>query len=457
MIDDLTLLLSRIQFAISIGFHGIYPTLNIGMACFILIMESLWVKTNDIVYLQICQFWNKIFALTFGVGVVSGIVLAYQLGTNFGPFIAYAGEVIGPLFANETLTAFFLEAGFLGIMLFGWKRVGRSLHLFSTAMVCFGTILSAFWIMSANSWMQTPVSYTLDVDHLVPISYAEIIFNPSFLTRFTHMLFSAWLTACFFILGISCYYIHQGIATDKAKLTLKFSLIAALILAPMQLMVGDAVGLIVHQYQPMKTAAMEANWRTQSGVPLVLFALPDQTNQVNHYEISIPKLASFINTHDWDGELEGLDQVAIADQPNVFVIFWTFRIMVGLGLCFIAVPVLGLCLGRRIYNKHWFQWIGMLMTPMGLVATTCGWMTAEVGRQPWIIYNVMRTRDGASLIPVESVTVSLTVLVIVYSIVLSCYMYYLFKVIQTGPMDLDNLKHTVGYLLNKPVVEDPNL
>lgn len=457
MIDELTLLLSRIQFAISIGFHGIYPTLNIGMACFILIMECMWIRTHDIVYLQICQFWNKIFALTFGIGVVSGIVLAYQLGTNFGPFIAYAGEVIGPLFANETLTAFFLEAGFLGIMLFGWKRVGPKLHLFSTAMVCFGTLLSAFWIMSANSWMQTPVGYSLSVDHLVPISYFDIIFNPSFLVRFSHMVFSALLTACFFIMGISCYYIYTDLASDKARYTLKFSMIAALLLAPIQLMIGDAVGLIVYEHQPMKTAAMEGNWKTQNGAPLVLFALPDQTNQMNHYELSIPKLASFINLHDWDGELAGLDQVSINDQPNVFLVFWCFRIMVGLGLCFIAVPILGLILGSKVYQKHWFQWIGMLMTPMGLVATTCGWMTAEVGRQPWIIYNVMRTKEGASLIPLESVTVSLTVLVTVYSIVLFCYIYYLIRVIRTGPMDLDNLKHTVGYILNKPTIEDQNL
>ncbi len=454
MIDEMTLLLSRIQFAISIGFHGIYPTLNIGMAFFIFVMECMWLKTRDLAYLQICQFWNKIFALTFGIGVVSGIVLAYQLGTNFGPFIAYAGEVIGPLFANETLTAFFLEAGFLGIMLFGWKKVGPKLHLFSTAMVCFGTLLSAFWIMAANSWMQTPVGYLIEGSHLIPTSYWEVIFNPSFLTRFLHMVFSALLTASFFIMGISCYYVYVGNATEKARLTLKFTLYAALILAPMQLMVGDAVGLVVYENQPMKTAAMEANWKTQKGAPLILFALPDQANQTNHYEISIPKLASYVNTHDWDGELPGLDQVPLADQPSVPVIFWTFRIMVGLGISFIFVPLFGVLLGSRIYQRHWFHIIGMLMTPMGLVATTCGWMTAEIGRQPWIIYGLMRTKEGASLVPLESVTTSLTALVVVYTIVLFSYIYYLMRVVIQGPVRLEELEHTVGYLLNKPIVED---
>ena len=254
-------------------------------------------------------------------------------------------------------------------MLFGWKRVSPGMHLFATAMVCFGTVLSAFWIMSANSWMQTPAGFLVDGTHLVPESFWTIVFNPSFLTRFTHMVFSALLTASFFIMGISCYYLITGNATEKARITLKFTLIAALILAPMQLVVGDLVGLKVYEHQPMKTAAMEGLWKTQKGAPLLLFAIPNQEEEKNDFELGIPKLASYINTHDWDGEMQGLDQVSPDQRPNVMTVFWTFRIMVGLGLLFVFVPM-SLIIGyKRLERPHWFHYLGVIMTPMGLVAT----------------------------------------------------------------------------------------
>ena len=350
-------LLSRIQFGFSIGFHILFPTLNLGLAIFLVIMEGRWLKTKEPIYLEICKFWTKIFALTFGMGVVSGIVLAYQIGTNFGPFITQFGNVLGALFAYETLTAFFLEAGFLGVMLFGWQRVPKSLHFTATLLVTIGTTISAFWIMSANSWMQTPSGYQLIDGKYVVDSWSAVVFNPSFIPRFAHMLLASYVSTCFVVMAVASYYFVKKKNSLLAKKCLSFALWAALLVIPLQIFMGDMVGVNVYKYQPLKTAAMEGVWETQKGAPLLLFAWPSQEKQKNEYTVSIPKLASLINTHQLDGEMLGLKSFAPAEQPRVIPVFFSFRIMVGIGLLMLLTAVVGLFLRFRghLYTSKWFH------------------------------------------------------------------------------------------------------
>ena len=437
MIIDTTLL-SRIQFGFTIGFHILFPTLNVGLAVFLSIMEGLWLKTANTVYLKICQFWTKIFALTFGMGVVSGIVLAYELGTNFGPFIHIAGGVLGALFAYEVLSAFFLEAGFLGVMLFGWDRVSPRLHYAATLLVTLGTTVSAFWILSANSWMQTPAGFHVEAGKYVVDNWWAVVFNPSAMPRFFHMLMASYLTTCFAVAGVSAWYLLKQRHLEMAKTCFSFALGAAIFLAPAQILLGDMVGLRVHEYQPLKTAAMEGNWQTQNGAPLILFAIPDSQHAKNHYEVSIPKLASLINTHHWDGKLIGLKSVSAKDRPVVGSTFWMFRVMVGIGFLFFLAALIALWLRFRdqLYNYKGFYRFCICIAPLGFLSTISGWITAESGRQPWIAYDLIRTSQGASLVPLHQVIVSLALLVIVYGVVFSFYLFYLFKVIRTGPAPL---------------------
>ena len=437
MIIDTTLL-SRIQFGFTIGFHILFPTLNIGLAVFLSIMEGLWLKTANPVYLKICQFWTKIFALTFGMGVVSGIVLAYELGTNFGPFIRLAGGVLGALFAYEVLSAFFLEAGFLGVMLFGWNRVSPKLHYAATLLVMLGTTISAFWILSANSWMQTPTGFHVEAGKYVVDNWWAVVFNPSCIPRFFHMLMASYLTTCFAVAGVSAWYLLKQRHFEIAKTCFSFALGAAIILAPAQVLLGDMVGLDVHKYQPLKTAAMEGNWQTQKGAPFILFAIPDSKHAENHYVVSIPKLASLINTHQWNGTLLGLKSVSPKDRPVVGSTFWMFRVMVGIGLLFFLAALIALWLRvrGRLYHYNGFYRLCIAIAPLGFLSTIAGWVTAESGRQPWIAYNLIRTSQGASMVPLHQVIVSLTLLVIVYGIVFSFYLFYLFKVIRKGPAPL---------------------
>ncbi len=431
-------LLSRIQFGFSIGFHILFPTLNLGLGLFLVMMELAWLITKDPYYLSICRLWSKIFALTFGMGVVSGIVLGYQIGTNFGPFIARFGEVLGALFAYETLTAFFLEAGFLGIMLFGWNKVPKWLHFTSTLMVAIGTTISAFWIMSANSWMQTPSGVEIIGDRYITTSWWHVVFNPSFIPRWIHMLLASYLTTSFVIAAVSAYYLIKNKHQIIARKGLSFAMWAALFIAPLQIIVGDVVGLNVYKYQPLKTAAIEANWNTQKGAPLVLFALPSQKEQKNYYEISIPKLASLINTHDLDGKLIGLKSVRSDQQPRVAPVFFSFRIMVGIGFLMLFTAFLALWKRYRghLYSSKIFHYWLILIVPLGFIATIMGWLTAEIGRQPWVVYNLMTTRQAVSAIGLEEVLLSFVLLVVAYGIVFGFYLYYLLKIIRTGPKQL---------------------
>ncbi len=432
-------ILSRIQFGFSIGFHILFPTLNLGLAVFLVIMELFWLKTRDTIYLEICKLWTKIFALTFGMGVVSGIVLAYQIGMNFGPFITQFGNVLGALFAYETLTAFFLEAGFLGVMLFGWEKVPPTLHFIATLLVAIGTTISAFWIMSANSWMQTPSGYELINGKYVVASWWSVVMNPSFIPRFIHMILASYVTTCFVIMGVASYYLLRKKAVNLAKKNLSFALWAALILVPVQIGVGDVVGLKVKEYQPLKTAAMEGIWHTQKGAPLVLFAWPSQEQQQNNYSIEIPKLASFINTHDWNGMMLGLDSVKPDEQPRVAPVFFTFRIMVGIGLLMFATAIAGLWLRykNKIYEAKWFHYWCFLITPLGFIASICGWLTAEIGRQPWVVHGLLKTHDAVSAISVEDVIISFVLLVLAYGVVFGFYLYYLLKLIRLGPKAIE--------------------
>lgn len=433
-----TVLLSRAQFGFTIGFHILFPTLNLGLAVFLCIMEGLWLKTRELVYLRICKFWSKIFALTFGMGVVSGIVLSYELGTNFGPFILAIGGVLGSLFAYEVLSAFFLEAGFLGVMLFGWDKVGPRLHFAATLLVTIGTTISAFWIMSANSWMQTPAGYYIAAGRFVVDNWWAVIFNPSFIPRFIHMVMASYVTTCFVVAGVSAWFLLKDQFVDVAKRCFSFALGAALLLTPLQVLVGDMVGLEVHDYQPIKTAAMEGLWKTTSGAPLVLFGIPDPVHETNRYAIEIPKGASLINTHSLNGQLVGLDSVPAADWPQVAHVFFTFRIMVGIGflMFFVALYALWLRMRGRLYVNRWFNRFCVLITPLGFISTIAGWLTAELGRQPWIVYNLIRTADGASVVPASHVFTSFILFIIVYGIVFGFYLFYLFKVIRNGPAEL---------------------
>lgn len=446
-----TLLLSRIQFGTTIAFHILFPAFSIGLITFIAIMEGIWLSTKNPLYLSISKFWTKIFALTFGMGVVSGIVMEFQLGTNWSGYTNAVGPVLGPLFTYEVLTAFFIEAGFLGIMIFGWDRVSHFLHYLSTLLVVIGVTLSAFWINSANSWMQTPSGAHLVEGKFVVDSWMSVIFNPSVLLRFSHMMLAAYLSTAFVIAAISAHYLIKSLYNQFAKKCFSFALVAITILIPMQIYLGDRSGLLILEHQPIKTAAIEANWESQRGAPLLLFAIPNQKEEKNSFEIGIPKLGSFINTHDWNGELPGLKSVSSENRPNVFLVFWSFRVMVFLGFAMLFVGIIHLLLRVRskLYNTVWFLRLCRLSAPIGFIALITGWITTEVGRQPWVVHGLIRTADAVSPIPLRNVIISLILILIVYGIIFGIfYFMYLFKTIRKGPVidELEFEDHPFGYL-----------
>jgi cytochrome bd ubiquinol oxidase subunit I len=428
-------LLSRIQFGFTVAFHILYPALTIGLAGFLVILEAQWLRTGEHVWRSLYRFWVKLFALTFGVGVVTGVVMSYQFGTNWSRFSQAAGNVIGPLLGYEVLTAFFLEAGFLGIMLFGWERVGARLHFLATAMVAVGTLISAFWILAANSWMQTPQGYTIVNGRFFVDDFWAVIFTPSFPYRFTHMVAAAFLTTAFVVAGVSAWQLLRGVHERVARKGVAYGLGLATLLAPAQILIGDLHGLNVREYQPMKVAAMEGLWQTTAGAPLLLFALPDPATERNRYEIAIPKGASLILTHSLDGEVKGLMEVPPADRPPVPWVFFAFRVMVGLGFAMLGVVLLGLLLAwrGRLYDSRWFLRLLLLFGPSGFVAIIAGWIVAEVGRQPWVVYGVLRTVDAVSPVPPASVASSLTLFIIVYMVLFAAHLFYSCMVIRHGP------------------------
>ncbi|WP_337879525.1 cytochrome ubiquinol oxidase subunit I [Rheinheimera sp.] len=436
-------LLSRLQFAFTVSFHIIFPSITIGLATLIAIWEALWLKTGNPQYLQLAKFWIKPFAITFGMGVVSGIVLSYEFGTNFSKFSELAGAVLGPLMAYEVLTAFFLEAGFLGVMLFGWQRVSAKMHFFATVTVAIGTWISAFWIIAANSWMQTPQGHQWVDGKLEVASWLEVIFNPSMPYRLSHMLLAALITATFVVMATHAWYLKRGEHQEFGRKGLSMMLWFALVLTPLQAWVGDLHGLNVKEHQPIKLAAMEGIWpESETSVPLLLFALPDMKNETNHAEIALPGVASLILTHSWHGELQGLKSVPAADRPNVPLVFFSFRIMVGIGVLMIGVALLGNYLRYRgtLYQAHWFLTPVSWLAPAGVIAVLAGWYVVEIGRQPWLVYGLIRTSDVVSPLPAERVLFSLTLFVLAYSLLFGVYLYFMRKLIKKGPAPLELLQ-----------------
>ncbi len=435
MIID-TALLSRMQFGFTISFHILFPAFSIGLVMFLAVMEGLWLKTQNKMYQNICKFWTKIFALTFGMGVVSGVVMEFQLGTNWAGFTKEVGGVLGPLFTYEVMTAFFIEAGFLGVMLFGWDRVGKKLHYFSTLLVLIGTTLSAYWIMSANSWMQHPIGFMNDGTKFIVNNWYDVVFNPITFPRFLHMMLASYISAALVISSVSAYYLLQKRFINFSKICFGFAWIALLIILPIQIFVGDVAGIKVHETQPLKTAAMEGLWETEKGAPLILFAIPDQKAQMNHWELSIPHFAALLNTHEWDGVLTGLKTVAPADQPPVFPVFFSFRLMVGIGLLILLFAMIALYLrfNNRLYETRWFLKAAVLSAPLGFIALWCGWITTEMGRQPWVVYQLIRTIDAVSHVTFANVMISFILIFIVYGIIFGVfYFYFLHKTISKGP------------------------
>jgi cytochrome d ubiquinol oxidase subunit I len=441
------LLLSRVQFAFTISFHIIFPAFTIGLASWLAALEFQWLRTGEPIYRTLFRFWVKVFAISFGLGVVSGIVMSYEFGTNWSRFADFAGNVVGPLMAYEVLTAFFLEASFLGIMLFGWEKVGDRLHFLATCLVALGTLVSAFWILSANSWMQTPDGFAIENGMAVPVDWWKIVFNPSFPNRYAHMVMGCYLTTAFAVAGMSAWMIlHAGEKPPEtvagARRSLSMALWFAAIFAPVQIIVGDLHGLAVLRYQPTKLAAIEANWERRADMPLLLFALPDAAAETNHYEIGIPKLGSFILTHDWSGVVPGLKDVPPRDRPPVWPVFFSFRIMVTIGFAMLALGAWSLWLRWRgaFYENRWFLRATMLMTPSGFGAVLFGWFTAEIGRQPFVVYGQLRTADAVSPVTAEAVGASLVALMVVYAAIFTAGSYYLAKLLRRGPEPIEEIR-----------------
>lgn len=430
-------MLSRIQFGFTITFHILFPSFSIGLAGFLVVLETLWLRTGDARYWRLLRFWVTVFALSFGMGVVSGIVLAYQFGTNWSGLMARAGQIMGPLLTYETLTAFFLEASFLGILLFGWKRVSPRTHFISTCMVALGTCVSAFWIMASNSWMQTPAGFVVRDGVFHPDDWWAIVFNPSFPLRFVHMLMAAYLSTAFVVAGVAAWYLIKDRFVPLARPMLALSLLMIVPLAPLQIVVGDLVGLIIRDHQPAKLAAMEAQWETDV-MPLRLFAWPDQDEARNRFEIGIPKLGSLITQHSLDAPVKGLREFAPQDRPQVSIVFWTFRVMVGIGFLMLAIAAVAvvLLLRKRLYSSRWFLRALIFATPLGFIAILAGWYTAEIGRQPYVIYNMMRTADAVSPVASSDVALSLAAFFVIYSAVFGAGFWYLLRTFRTGPVEV---------------------
>ncbi|WP_322003319.1 cytochrome ubiquinol oxidase subunit I [Marinobacter alexandrii] len=432
------LLLSRIQFAFVVSFHAIFPVFTIGLASFIAVLEGLAFKTGDGVWVKLSAFWTTVFAVVFGMGVVSGIVMSFQFGTNWSNFAQASANFLGPVLSYEVITAFFLEAAFLGVLLFGRDKVPAGVHLMAAIMVATGTFISSFWILSANSWMHTPAGYELREGVFHVTSWSEAIFNPSFPYRFLHMALASFLTGGFVVAGVSAWYLLRGREIEANRKALSMCLWLLLFIAPAQAVVGDYHGLNTLEHQPTKVAAMEGNWETSKNVPLLLFAIPDQDNQNNLYEIGVPGLASLILTHEWDGEVPGLNEAPIAEQPPVAIVFWAFRIMVGLGMLMILFAVTGLILraGGRYWRSTWFLHGLRFMSFTPFLAVLAGWIVTETGRAPWLVYGVMTHAE--SLTPSLTGGMALFTLLgymIVYALVFSAGLYYLLRVLYVGMED----------------------
>ncbi|MDX2049826.1 MAG: cytochrome ubiquinol oxidase subunit I [Rickettsiaceae bacterium] len=430
------LILARIQFAFTVSFHIIFPAFTIGLASFLAMVEFLWLYTCNNTFLNIYRFWIKIFAVAFGMGVVSGVTMSYQFGTNWSVFSDRVSNVIGPLLGYEVLTAFFLESSFLGVMLFGIGRVSKLMHFVATCIVASGTLLSAFWILSANSWMQTPDGFIIAKDGLLhPTDWWKIVFNPSFLHRYAHMVIAAYLTSSFVIGGVAALYLLQKRFEQEARIMLGMSVIMAALAAPLQLVIGHEHGNNTLAYQPLKIAAIEANWAHESSAPLVLFGIPDQLLEKNHYEISIPFGASWVLTGDPHGKIPAIKNYKKEDRPFVLPIFFCFRIMVGIGVLMILTGTMSTIQYFRggLYNCKLLLIWWVLMSPAGFIALLAGWFVTEMGRQPWTVYGIIRTAESVTpAIIGPQIAWSLASFVIMYSFVFGAGVFYIVKLISKG-------------------------
>ncbi|EOZ4668027.1 TPA: cytochrome ubiquinol oxidase subunit I [Proteus mirabilis] len=434
--------LARIQFAFTVSFHIIFPAITIGLASFLAVLEGLWLKTRNKDYLALFHFWSKIFAVNFAMGVVSGLVMAYQFGTNWSFFSDFAGSITGPLLTYEVLTAFFLEAGFLGVMLFCWNKVGEKLHFFATCMVALGTLMSTFWILASNSWMQTPQGFEIVNNQVVPVDWLAVIFNPSFPYRLAHMGVAAFLASAFFIAASASWHLLKGNKTSAMKKMLSMSIWIILILAPIQALIGDMHGLNTLKHQPAKIAAIEGHWQNNPGeaTPLILFGIPNIDEEKTKYALQIPYLGSLILTHSLDKQVPALKEFPKDDRPNSLIVFWSFRIMVGLGMLMILVGVWGTWLRykKKLYQSNLFLRFTFLMAPSGLIAILAGWFTTEVGRQPWVVYGIQRTRDAVSAHGEMHMSISLLIFFIVYGSVFGIGYAYMLKLIRKGAPEVQD-------------------
>lgn len=442
--------LARIQFAFTVSFHFIFPAFSIGLASYLAVINALYLWKKDPVYLSLFNYWLKIFAIGFAMGVVSGITMAYQFGTNWSVFSDIAGPVIGPLMAYEVLTAFFLEAGFLGIMLFGRERVGDKLHMLATALVAIGTAISATWILSVNSWMHTPAGYSIaENGQFVPEDWLAIIFNASFPYRLAHTLTAAYLTTAFIVGGVGAWHLLKGRGTHAGvRVMFSMAMWMAAIVAPLQVFIGDMHGLNTLEHQPAKVMAMEGHYESHpDGAPLYLFGIPNDETQTLDYAVGIPKLSSLILKHSLDAPLDGLDTIADENQPPVAIVFWSFRIMVTLGMGMVGVGLLSLWARYRgsLYDSVFLHRIALLMAPSGLIAVIAGWVTTEVGRQPFTVYGLLRTADSVSPMGAPAVAASLLAFIVVYFFVFGAGVFYIMRLMGALPKgagpDEDGVKH----------------
>ena len=431
------LMLARAQFAFTMSFHIIFPAFSIGLASYLAVLNGLWLRTGKAVYLNLFNYWLKIFAVAFGAGVVSGLVMAYQFGSNWSVFSDKTGAVLGPLMAYEVMSAFFLEAGFLGVMLFGLKRVGPGLHFAATVAVATGTFVSAFWILSANSWMQTPSGYAINAQgQFVPADWLQVIFNPSFPFRLVHMVLGAYLTTALVVGAVGAFHLLKDKANAEARTMFSMAMWMATLVAPIQILAGDSHGLNTLEHQPAKIMAMEGHYQSHPhGAPLILFGLPNQAKGVVDDAVEIPKLSSLVLKHNLNAPLAGLDTVPRSDWPYVPILFWSFRIMVGIGLLMALLGALTLFarLRRRLYDWRLLQRFAVAMGPMGFVAVLAGWITTEVGRQPYTVYGLLRTGQSASPLHAPAVAASLAAFAVVYFTVFGAGVFYLLRMMGEPP------------------------
>ena len=430
------LLLSRLQFAFTIGFHILWPTFTIGIASFVALLSGLWWWTGRLVYRTLMRFWIRLFALGFGMGVVTGVVLSYEIGTNWSGYSRAVANVLGPMFSYEVLSAFFLEAGFIGIVLFGERSVGRGAHFFACCMVAGGSVLSAGWILAANSWMQTPAGYTIDARGIYHITdWWQAVFNPSFPWRFLHMVCASFLTGGFLVAAISAFHLLRSQHDEASRTGFSLAMWAVLILAPLQIALGDLQGLDTLRHQPTKLAAMEGLWDSGHGVPATLFAWPDAALESNRFVVEVPHLASLYLTHSWDGYVRGLKDVPPADRPYVPIVFFAFRIMVGIGLVLLSVAITGAVLRwrGRLFTARRFHLVCTGVVPFGFLAVLAGWTTTETGRQPFVVYGHLRTADAVSPVAAAAVGSTLLIFVALYAVLMLAFLWYSARIVFAGP------------------------